>query len=242
MGAFWLAMDDRALLTTPTLAVPLEPKAAAAVPEVEVFSLEQVIRRYNQRLFRLAFAIVGDESEAEDVLQDSYVRAFERRSTFAGRSGLGTWLARIVRNQAIDHLRIRQARQSAIALEAELPVRDGADEDVVDGAAAPASETSAEISRSRDEVRAALQQAIAALPLPFRAVFMLREVEGLSLEETADYLGIPIATVKTRDYRARHMLRADLAQVHAEAVPDLFEFLRERCDRIVHRVLSQLEK
>ncbi len=242
MRAFWLAMDDRALLTTPTVPAPLAPKAAAAVPEVEVLSLEQVMRRYNQRLFRLAFGIVGDESEAEDVLQDSYVRAFERRSTFAGRSGLGTWLARIVRNQAIDHLRIRQARQSAIALEAELPVRDGADEDVVDGAAAPASETSAEISRSRDEVRAALQQAIAALPLPFRAVFMLREVEGLSLEETADYLGIPIATVKTRDYRARHMLRADLAQVHAEAVSDLFEFLRERCDRIVHRVLSQLEK
>jgi RNA polymerase sigma-70 factor, ECF subfamily len=242
MGAFWLAMDERALLTTPTLPAPPAPKTAAAVPEVEVLSLEQVMRRYNQRLFRLALAIIGDDSEAEDVLQDSYVRAFERRSTFAGRSGLGTWLARIVRNQAIDHLRIRQARQAAIALEAELPVRDGTDEDVLDGAAAPVVDTSAEISRSRDEVRATLQQAIAALPLSFRAVFMLREVEGLSLEETADYLGIPIATVKTRDYRARHMLRAELRQVHAEVASGLFEFLRERCDRIVQRVLSQLEK
>ena len=92
------------------------------------------------------------------------------------------------------------------------------------------------------EMKVILERAIDTLPDGQREVFMLREVEGLSLEETADYLGIPIATVKTRDYRARNMLRADLAQVHADAVSDLFEFLRERCDRIVHRVLSQLER
>jgi len=233
-------MDDPSLATASTLLPPRTPTKLAPPPEVELFSIEQVMRRYNQRLFRLAFALVGDESEAEDVLQDSYIRAFERRSTFAGRSGLGTWLARIVRNQAIDHLRIRQARQAAIALEAELPSHDPGEDGVLERAAMPASESSLEFGRSREEVRTALQQAIAALPLPFRAVFMLREVEGLSVEETADYLGIPIATVKSRDYRARHLLRAELGPAYQDGAADVFEFLRERCDRIVSRVLLLL--
>ena len=233
-------MDDTTLATAPTLSPAPALAKHEPVPEVEVFSIEQVMRRYNQRLFRLAFALVGDESEAEDVLQDSYIRAFERRSTFAGRSGLGTWLARIVRNLAIDHLRVRQARQAAIALEVELPLHDKFGDGVLERVAAPAPATSLEFSRSRDEVREALQQAIAALPLPFRAVFMLREIEGLSVEETADYLGIPVATVKSRDYRARLLLRAELGPTFERGAADVFEFLRERCDRIVQRVLSQL--
>jgi RNA polymerase sigma-70 factor (ECF subfamily) len=228
---------------TATLTPGLELHAAepaVAPPEVEVLSLEDVMRRYNQRLFRLAFALVGDEAEAEDVLQDSYLRAFERRSTFAGRSGLGTWLARIVRNQAIDHVRIRQARRAAIALETELPPVDDGGPGLLERAVAPAAQTRLDLDRSRDEVRLALQQAIAALPLRFRAVFMLREVEGLSVEETADYLDVPLATVKSRDYRARRLLRKELGADFDGLLDDVFEFRRERCDRIVQRVLALL--
>jgi RNA polymerase sigma-70 factor (ECF subfamily) len=240
LAACFCGMNDPALAPA-ALPPPVAPAGSPPTPpEVEVLSLEQVMRRHNQRLFRLAFAIVGDPSEAEDVLQDSYLRAFERRSSFAGRSGLGSWLARIVRNQAIDHLRVRQARQGAIALEAELPVHDNDNEGVLERSAAPASQTSLELGRSREDVRAALEQAIAALPLPFRAVFMMREVEGLSLEETASYLGIPVATVKTRDYRARQLLRAELGPDLRVDASGVFEFLRERCDRIVQRVLTLL--
>jgi RNA polymerase sigma-70 factor (ECF subfamily) len=198
------------------------------------------MRRHNQRLFRLAFALVGDESEAEDVLQDSYVRAFEHLSTFAGRSGIGIWLARIVRNQAIDHLRLRQARQAAIALEAELPAKLDGGDGYLERAAAPPVQSDLELERSREEVRAVLQQAIAMLPARFRVVFMLREVEGLSVEDTAAYLGIPVATVKSRDHRARKLLRAELGPALDGGVGDVFEFLRERCDRIVARVRALL--
>jgi RNA polymerase sigma-70 factor (ECF subfamily) len=216
------------------------PVRAGVEPEDPLRSFEDEMRRHNQRLFRLAFALVGDESEAEDVLQDSYVRAFEHLSTFAGRSGIGIWLARIVRNQAIDHLRLRQARQAAIALEAELPPRLDGRDGYLERAAAPPAQSDLELERSREEVRAVLQQAIAMLPSRFRAVFMLREVEGLSVEDTAAYLGIPVATVKSRDHRARKLLRAELGPALDRGVGDVFEFLGERCDRIVARVRALL--
>ena len=221
------------------------PVAQSVMPEVAppaeeladaLRSFEDEMRRHNQRLFRLAFALVGDESEAEDVLQDSYVRAFERLSTFAGRSGIGIWLARIVRNQAIDHLRLRQARQAAIALEAELPPKLDGGDGYLERAAAPSAQSDLELERSREEVREMLQQAITLLPARFRAVFMLREVEGLSVEDTAAYLGIPVATVKSRNHRARARLRAELGPALDTGVGEVFEFLRERCDRIVARV------
>lgn len=217
-----------------------QPTLSNAALEGELRSFEEEMRRHNQRLFRLAFALVGDEAEAEDVLQDSYVRAFERLSTFAGRSGIGIWLARIVRNQAIDHLRVRQARQAAIALEAELPPGPDGTDGYLERAAVPAQQADLELDRSRDEVRAVLQQAIATLPMRFRAVFMLREVEGLSVEDTAAYLGIPVATVKSRDHRARLLLRTELGTTYDGGVGDLFEFLSERCDRIVARVRALL--
>ncbi|HKX59284.1 MAG TPA: RNA polymerase sigma factor [Steroidobacteraceae bacterium] len=216
------------------------PVRACVEPEDALRSFEDEMRRHNQRLFRLAFALVGDESEAEDVLQDSYVRAFEHLSTFAGRSGIGIWLARIVRNQAIDHLRLRQARQAAIALEAELPAKLDGGDGYLERAAAPPAQSDLELERSREEVRAVLQQAIAMLPARFRVVFMLREVEGLSVEDTAAYLGIPVATVKSRDHRARKLLRAELGPALDGGVGDVFEFLRERCDRIVARVRALL--
>ena len=201
---------------------------------------EEIMRLYNQRLYRLAFGLVGDAGEAEDVLQESYVKAFLNLSRFAGRCGLGVWLASIVRNQAIDHLRTRRARRAAFTLESDLPRRDGDDRSALEGVASEAIDSSPEIDRQRADTRQVLETAIALLPSPFRAVFLLREVEGLSLQQTAILLGIPIATVKTRDHRARLMLQETLGDEMRGHARDTFEFLRERCDRIVSRVLRRL--
>ncbi len=198
------------------------------------------MRLYNQRLYRLAFGLVGDPGEAEDVLQESYVKAFLNLSRFAGRCGLGAWLASIVRNQAIDHLRSRRARRAAFTLESDLPRRDGDDRSTLEGVAGAAINDNPEVDRQRADTREVLETAIALLPSPFRAVFVLREVEGLSLQQTAILLGIPIATVKTRDHRARQMLRETLGDELRGNARDTFEFLRGRCDRIVACVLRRL--
>jgi RNA polymerase sigma-70 factor (ECF subfamily) len=201
---------------------------------------EHLMREHNARLFRLALGIVGEPAEAEDVLQDSYVRAFRGHAGFAGRSSIGAWLARIVRNTAIDHLRARRSRRGAFFLESELPAQHGTEDSAL--AAAPAQERGCnpELLLGDRELRSRLESAIRSLPPAFRSVFILREIQGLSLRETADELGVPVATVKSRDHRARLLLRAILG-AHADfARLRLFEFLGERCDRIVASVLARV--
>lgn len=215
--------------------IPAEGPRAGTVP-AHADALEAVMRQHNQRLYRLALSLVGNPDDAEDVLQESYFHAFEKRASFAGRSGLGAWLASIVRNQAVDCLRARRSRRSAFRLEAELPYADAGSPSPIEGVPAQAAFGNPELEVEREEARTVLESAIMALPLTFRAVFMLREVEGLSVEDTAAYLGIPVATVKSRDHRARQLLRAELGPNFDGGIGEVFEFLRERCDRIVARV------
>jgi RNA polymerase sigma-70 factor, ECF subfamily len=199
----------------------------------------RIMRRYNQRLYRVAVAVMGDASEAEDVLQESYVRAFYSFATYSGAGSLGGWLARIVRNEAIDRVRSRASRQSHVAIEADLAAQ---------GEEPSEKETNVMIDpidpqalAANAELRRLLELAIQRLPEQFRIAFVLREVEGLSVEETAEYLGIPPATVKTRDHRARNLLRTYLSDNIDATVPQTFPFLGERCDRIVARVLARLK-
>ena len=229
----------------PLVALAPTPGMASAQPVRDPYRngdpalFERIMRLYNRRLFRLAFGLIGDEEEAEDVLQDSYLQAFLHLSSFAGRASMGAWLASIVRNRAIDHLRTRRSRRSAFALESELRNdRDG--RPLLERTPASAGSSSPELDRHREEVRAVLETAIALLPDQFRAVFVMREVEGLSLQQTAVFLGIPVATVKTRDHRARAMLRAALGDDFAGDPRQSLEFLRERCDRLVAGVLRRL--
>jgi RNA polymerase sigma-70 factor, ECF subfamily len=203
-------------------------------------ALEAVMRLHNQRLYRLALSLVGNPDDAEDVLQDSYFHAFKKRASFAGRSGLGAWLATIVRNQALDCLRARRSRRSAFTLEADLPHDDAESVSPIEGIPAQSPFEDPELGAERDEARAVLECAIMTLPLTFRAVFMLREVEGLSLLQTAEYLDIPVATVKTRAHRARLLLQAELGGSFPGEPHRSFEFLRDRCDRIVAKVLRRL--
>lgn len=203
---------------------------------------ESIMRRYSQRLYRLAYGLMGEASEAEDVLQESYVRAYHRLSSFAGKASLGAWLARIVRNEAIDRLRARRARQGLVTLEGDLKNADDSMPSLLEQAPSESPHYSPELSVARDELRAALERAIASLPAQFRSVFMLRAVKGLSINETAQYLEIPVGTVKTRDHRARRLLRdklrseIDLLAGHAVA------FTGSGCDGLAMRVLEQLER
>jgi RNA polymerase sigma-70 factor (ECF subfamily) len=226
-------------LTGPAPESDLSLAQRAAAGDERAFDL--IMRRYNQRLFRVAISIAGEPSEAEDVLQESYVRAFYRLSTYTGEGDLGAWLARIVRNEAIDRLRNKGSRMRHIALEADLfsePDEFGI------SATARADEVSfsPEVAAERDDMKRILEAAIAKLPVHFRTVFVLREVEGLSVEETAAYLEIPPATVKTRDHRARTLLRAQLREQLDGMLPLAYGFLGERCDRIVATVLARIRK
>jgi len=200
----------------------------------------RIMRRYNQRLYRLAVSVMGDASEAEDVLQESYVRAFYAFSTYAGAGSLGAWLARIVRNEAIDRVRSRNSRRSHVAIEADLGGQSEEDETNVPH---PSLESLADpqVLAQDAELRGLLERAVQRLPEQFRTAFVLREVEGLSVEETAEYLGIPPATVKTRDRRARKLLRAYLSENIDATIPQTFPFLGARCDRLVGRVLQRLK-
>ncbi|MFO7277723.1 MAG: RNA polymerase sigma factor [Pseudomonadota bacterium] len=207
----------------------------------DVSAFERIMRRYNQRLFRLAVSIVGDAAEAEDVLQDSYVRAYYRLESFAGRSGLGSWLARIVRNQAIDHLRAREARGQLLALESDLTGSGYTDaDDIRMPLEIESVHADPENAVAGEELQRLLESAVKALPVPFRSVFMLREIEGLSVQETAEYLDIPPATVKTRDHRARLLLREYLSRRIDATAQKAFPFLGSSCDRLVARVLDRL--
>ena len=196
----------------------------------------RIMRRYNQRLYRLAVSVMGDASEAEDVLQESYVRAFYAFATYTGAGSLGAWLGRIVRNEAIDRVRSRDSRRSHVAIEADLgdPGEQPVDQEtnvILDPQALAANA----------ELRRLLERAIQRLPEQFRTTFVLREVEGLSVEETAEYLSIPPATVKTRDHRARKLLRSYLSENIDATIPQTFPFLGARCDRIVDKVLARLK-
>lgn len=207
----------------------------------DVQAFERIMRRYNQRLFRLAFGILGDAGEAEDVLQEGYVRAFYALDRYGARGSLGAWLAQIVRNEAIDQLRARKAMRKHITLEVDLSFDDD-DESPIERQESPAEDIRFDPHAATEnvEMKRTLEQAIATLPDAFRTVFMLREVEGLSIEETAEYLGIPAATVKTRDYRARNQLRDYLGERIDRTIPKTFQFLSARCDGLVARVLKRL--
>jgi RNA polymerase sigma-70 factor (ECF subfamily) len=200
----------------------------------------RIMRRYNQRLYRLAVSVMGDASEAEDVLQESYVRAFYALSTYSGAGSLGAWLARIVRNEAIDRVRARDSRRSHVAIEADL---GGQSEKVETNVAHDPlqSLTDPQALAANADLGRLLERAIQRLPEQFRSAFVLREVEGLSVEETAEYLGIPSATVKTRDHRARNLLRSYLSENIDATIPQTFPFMGVRCDQLVVRVLQRLK-
>jgi RNA polymerase sigma-70 factor (ECF subfamily) len=209
------------------------PMKSQPSPKVDARAFEQIMRQHNRMLFRTARAILGDDAEAEDALQEAYVQAYHSLESFRGDAKLSTWLARIVANEALMRLRKQKRRAEIVPIQ---PAAGQELEQVSDTDMNNAPDTSAE----RKEMRLLLEAQIDALPDAYRTVFMLRAVEELSVEETADVLEIPQATVRTRFFRARSLLRESLAQKIDVACEDAFSFAGERCDRIVARVLQRI--
>jgi RNA polymerase sigma-70 factor (ECF subfamily) len=192
-----------------------------------------LMRRNNQRLYRLARGVLGDDAEAEEAVQAGYVRAFTHIESFKGEASIATWLTRIVLNEAM----MRQRRRRPT-----VDIDDVSEQALDAGPAATGTrrEPSPEQALARREIGRAIERAVDTLPPAFRSVFMLRAIEQLSIEETASALGIPAETVKTRLHRANKLLRATLAQNFGAVFEDAFPFLGRRCDRLVATVLKQL--
>src|SRR5947209_7554063 len=179
-----------------------------------------IMTRCNQRLFRIARAVVRDEAEAEDVLQEAYLRAFTAIGGFRGEAGVATWLTRIVLNEA--HGRLRRRRTTVELEEVETAQ--------VLSFPGLARSDDPEADAARAQIRRLLERAVDALPEPFRLVFILREVEGLSAEETANHLSLKVETVKTRLHRARRRLRESLDAQLADVMVGAYPFLGARCE------------
>ncbi|MGE0463511.1 MAG: RNA polymerase sigma factor [Vicinamibacterales bacterium] len=191
---------------------------------------EIVMRRYNQRLFRAARAIVRDDDEAEDVLQQAYVNAYLHLDQFEQRAQFSTWLTRIVIHEALGRARKAGRMQQ---------LDDGSGEDsMMERVRSP--ERDPEEQMYRAELAGLVERAVTNLPDTFRGVFMLREVEGLSTEETAECLGLNEATVKTRLHRARVLLRRELTAEVGPSASMAFQFKGHRCDRLVRAVAMRL--
>jgi RNA polymerase sigma-70 factor (ECF subfamily) len=194
----------------------------------------RLMRRYNRRLYRLARAVLKDPAEADDVLQEVYLSAYRSLRQFRGDAALSTWLARLVLNECTGRLRRHHRRQNVV------PMVSSTNRPEVDTVAARDSELP-DTAIARAQIRDILEHKLDELPEPYRLVFVLRSVEELSVQDTAQTLDIPEDTVRSRHFRARSLLREALAQEIDLAERDVFEFGGGRCDHLIARVLARLE-
>jgi RNA polymerase sigma-70 factor (ECF subfamily) len=207
---------------------------AGLVAVRDAVAVRLVTMRNNQRLFRAAFAILRDRDEAEDAVQAAYLRAFAAIRRFEGRSSLSTWLTRIAINEALG--RARAAKRRRVHFEnVSVLVLDDYREKLMQGST---SGTAPDKAHARGELRRIMEAAIARLPDPFRLVFVLREIEGLGVDEVAETLGLLPATVKTRHLRARRRLQQDLAPEVKDALSGSFPFAGADCEALTERVVA----
>jgi RNA polymerase sigma-70 factor, ECF subfamily len=183
---------------------------------------EILMRRHNQRIYRVARAVVKDETEAEDVMQQAYINAFTHLDQFEDRAQFSTWLTRIALHEAFSRRRRMRADT----------------EELMDTLTSPHADP--ERQAYAQELNRVLEAAVDTLPETYRTVFMLRDVEGLSTSETAQGLGLGDETVKTRLHRARAMIRRSITERIGATTPGAFQFHATRCDRVVARVLEKL--
>ena len=200
----------------------------------EVSLFEILIRRYNQRVYRVARSIVRDEAEAEDIMQDAYVRAFEALRQYKGQAAFSTWLTRIAVYEALSR---RKQRHRLVPLEPEASPQLAGNE----AALSYRARTPEEETHNR-ELGAVLAAAVDSLPENHRLVFVLREVEGMSNADTGHCLGISTENVRVRMHRARSLLQKEIEQRLGSTVESLFAFHLRRCDRVVQGVLRRLDE
>lgn len=202
-------------------------------------AFRHIMLRCNQRLFRVARGVINDDAEAEDVVQQAYVNAFEKLATFRGGSTLLTWLTRIVLNEAYGRLRRRQRRPTVGIEQIEASQTDTSNRVVAFPSRFGSEDPAA--SAARAQIRGLVEHAIDSLPEPFRIVFVMRQIEECTVEETACALDLRPETVKTRLHRARRLLRSALQDTLSATLTDAFPFLGPRCDRMTAMVLQRLD-
>jgi RNA polymerase sigma-70 factor (ECF subfamily) len=199
-------------------------------------AIRAIVREHNRRLFRLARSVVGNDDEAEDVVQEAYCRAFAGLAEFRGESSLATWLCSIVLNEARGRLRRRRP---------SLPL-ESIDTDMTKGQIIPfplaSMPADPERAAARGEVKSVVEQAIDGLPEAFRTVLIARLVEGMSVEETGELFGLKPETVKTRLHRARRLLRNSLEARLGPVLAEAFPFAGLRCQRLADRVIERLRQ
>ncbi len=214
-----------------------DAEQARRIAAGDTAAFERLMRRYNRRLYRLARVTLRHDGDAEDALQEAYLQAYRAIGTFRGEASLGTWLSHLVMNECLNRLR-KRARRDGIAPMVSIDADDSdAEDDAMDDA--PPAERP-EDTLARAQLRRLIERRLDELPGSFAAVFVLRGIEELSVEETAQSLGIPEATVRSRYFRARGLLRQSLARDLDLAQQDAFAFDGQRCDRIVASVLHRL--
>ncbi len=206
---------------------------AGRVSRGDRHAIEFLMRRHNRRLYRLARASLRDDAEAKDALQDAYLSAFRSIGVFRGEASLGTWLSRLVLNECAARRR-RSMRRDNI-----LPIVS-LDANLYMASTVPDPGTTPESAVTRGQVREILEQKVGELPEILRVVFIMRAVEELSVQETAEVLEIPEETVRSRHFRARAMLRESLAREVDGAERDLYEFGGDHCDAVVAAVLKRI--
>jgi RNA polymerase sigma-70 factor (ECF subfamily) len=197
-------------------------------------AVRAIIQANNRRLYRLARGILRNDSEAEDVVQETYVRAFTHLESFRGDASLATWLSRIAMNEALG--RLRRQRPSVDVNDLAPGVLEA---QIIPFPLAAASEDP-EKSMAQREIQQVVEHAIDELPEAFRIVFITRVIEGMNVEETAELLALKPDTVKTRLHRARAMLRENVEKKIGPVVMEAFPFAGKRCERLTEAVLKKL--
>lgn len=193
-----------------------------------------IMQAHNQRLYRIARGVVRNDGEAEDVVQEAYVLAYAHLDGFRGGSSLGTWLSRIVINEALG--RLRRGRRKAEVLGS---IGNGQDATIIQFPV-PAGVDDPERTMAQRQILYLVERATDNLPDIYRTVFVARVIEGLSMEETADLLGLRPETVKTRLHRARHLVRKQLHEQIGPVLLDAFPFAGRRCARLTAAVMARL--
>jgi RNA polymerase sigma-70 factor (ECF subfamily) len=195
----------------------------------EADAFRAIIKTHNQRLYRIARGVVRNDSEAEDIVQEAYVRAFAALATFRGDSSLATWLSRIVINEALGRLR---KRRRTVAMPASQEAQ------IIQFPLNPSDDP--ERTMAQRQILRLVERATDNLPDVYRTVFIARVIEGLNIEETADLLGVRPETVKTRLHRARALVRKALDDEIGPVLLDAFPFAGRRCERLTEAVIKRL--
>ncbi|MER9436752.1 RNA polymerase sigma factor [Mesorhizobium sp. M7A.F.Ca.US.011.01.1.1] len=218
-----------AVLTAVPSAVPGEMQLVRRALARDGDAFRTIIKTHNQRLYRIARGVVRNDSEAEDIVQEAYVKAFAHLDAFRGDSSLATWLSRIVINEALGRLR---KRRRTVALP------ENPQAEIIRFPLNPSDDP--ERTMAQRQILQLVEQATDSLPDVYRTVFVARVIEGLSIEETADLLGVRPQTVKTRLHRARALVRKALDDQIGPVLLDAFPFAGRRCERLTSAVMRRL--